>query len=163
MAQCQRIRVDRVFYDQRFPIDPLVQEEIDLTGLVAPLVALDSVTVEVSVTNCQLDLTAQTIDLEFFILKTLNFADNTILEFSFNVGVSDISLPKLADTTIPDEFVDRLRCEAFDFTPTETFTYDTTTQIFTDTLSIDITIKIVAFDQFLVNLCPSDMTRTVIV
>lgn len=163
MAQCERIRIDRVFYDQRFPIDPLVTEEINLAGLVTGGVQLDSVTVDVTVTSCDLDLTNDTISLEFFILKTLNFADGTILEFSFNIGVSDISLPKLIDTTIPDEFVDRLRCEAFDFTVTEEFTYNPGTQDFTDTLSIDITIKIVAFDQILVNLCPSDMTRTVTV
>lgn len=163
MAQCQRIRVDRVFYDQRFTIDPVVDEDVNLAGLVAPGVALNSVTVDVTVTNCEVDIANETLDLEFFILKTLNFADDTILEFSFNASVSDIALPKLGDTTIPDEFLDRLRCEAFDFTPTETFTYDPVTQDFTDTLAIEITIKIVAFDQILVNLCPSDMTRTVTV
>ena len=163
MAQCQRIRTDRVFYDQGFTIDPVFEDETNLSGLVPMGVQLDSVTVDVTVTNCELDLINQTIDLEFFILETLTFANGTIIVFSFNVGVSDIILPKLIDTTIPDEFLDRLRCETFDFTPTLTFTYNPGTQIFTDTLFVDIVIKIVAFDQILVSLCPSDMTRTVTV
>lgn len=161
MALCQRVKIDRVFYDQRMTLSVL-NENIFLTGLLPAGIPLDNVTVDVSVVSCDFDLANQTIDIEFFVKKTLTFG-NIVIEFSFNPLVPDIPLPKLGETNIPTEFLDRLKCQVFDFIPLETASYDPANQNFIDTLDIDITIKIDAVDQILVSLCPNDNTRTVTV
>ncbi len=163
MGFCQRIKYNRVFYDQRSTIEVLNEVNVSLANLIAAGIDITTVNVEASIIECDVDVANQTATIEFFIKKTLTFVDDSVIEFSFNPTATGISLPKLGETTIPDEFLDRLQCQIFDFTPIETFTYSPASQLFNDQLSIDLTLKVSAEDQALFTLCPPNLTRTVTV
>lgn len=87
-------------------------------------------------------------------------------------GDVTINLPKFQDTNIPPEFIPRLKCQVFDFTPFEDFDYTpaivnengviTTNARLTDTLDVRLVLKIAAEDQIFVKLCPESMTRVVV-
>ena len=163
MVNCERVKLQRVFYDQRFPLQIFDNQVTNLIGIVPPFLPLTSVEVNVIITQCNLNLVSQTVDLTFVITKILNFNNIIIVPLLFIPTISDIPLPKFNEATIPAQFVNRLECQVFDAVFSESFTYNVITRDFTESLAADLTIKVDAEDQILVSLCPKLLTKTVTV
>ena len=68
MANCERVKLQRVFYVQRFPLQIFDNQVTNLIGIVPPFLPLSSVEVNVTIDECNLNLVSQTIDLTFSIV-----------------------------------------------------------------------------------------------
>lgn len=161
----RRIKVDRVFYDQKFLLEDVVVEENVVIDFPNDATSITNVEVTVDIIECDLDMTDDTVDIQFDIIKILTFNTGDETEFSFSPLKQNIPLPKLKETYIPTKYEDRLTCQVYDFTPYDTFSYTPPsnpggTGTISDTVDVEMTIKITAEDQMIVGLS-SGKSKTV--
>jgi len=159
---CQRIKTDRVLYDERIFItenEPNIRLGREVPeGVIRPGLSQ----VEVAVVECDLvrgrggQITD--VDVTLFIDKTIVVEETTNLrglipfEFSFR-RTFRVPLAKIADATIDPADAARAHCQIVDIAAEDLLRL-TSGDTLSELLEVSIKLKIVVEDQILVMLCP---------
>lgn len=170
MGFCSRIKTDRVIYDERIFVtetEPAIPIGVDVPvgSIIDPLTS----TVSVSVVECDLTLdiagaiTGATVTLD--VQKDISIivpapAPPISLEYSFQRAFP-VVFAKIADATIDPADVPRARCQIVEIAATDTLALILVpTPSLSETLLVQMKLKIVVEDQILVALCPPNLSTT---
>lgn len=165
MGMCQRIKTERVLYDQRIFIDDNETDvPLDLGG--ATLIAVTNPVIQIDIIDCAVDFgdpammipPSVTLRANFIIEFTGSLSNGTTrnFEFSFLRAFGPFTLPKLDVTGLTADELRRAFCQIFDITMVTppVLTIDTAAGTFDISIQAAVKLKLVVFDQIMVALCP---------
>ncbi len=165
VGMCQRIKTERVLYDQRlFITENETDVPLDLGG--ATLVGVTNPVIQIDILDCDVDFgdpnlmipPTVTLRANFIIEFTGSLSDGTTrnFEFSFIRTFGPFTLPKLDVTGLTPDELRRAFCQIFDITMVAppVLTFDAVAGTFDILIQAAVKLKLVVFDQIMVALCP---------
>lgn len=166
MGMCNRIKTERVLYDQRVFLSdtetgvPLqLPPDVTLVNAANPLI-------QVTLMECDVnfDTTPPTLTVTpYFIVSFTGVLSNgEVRQFDFSFPGSPTSIPlvKLDRTVLTPDEIMRAFCQVFSVETTGTPTLRFTGVTFDIAFGLGVLIKIVVFDQIFVAACPPANTLT---
>ncbi len=174
MGLCQRIKTDRVLYDERIFINETENAiPLGVKPAAGSTISRNKSSAEVAVVECDVVRSGSAItavDVTLFIEKNIvvdqpGELPDLLFEFSFQKTFR-VPLVKIGEATISPADAARADCQIVDMTATDVLTLtnpssDTATATATvkDELVVAVKLKLVVpHDQILVALCPANMS-----
>lgn len=166
MGLCQRIKTDRVLYDERvFLTESEPAIPLGIVPARGSFIVVGESSVDVAVVECDLvrrddTITGATITLfidKNIVVRQPDTMPSIPFEFSFQ-RTFPVSLAKIFEASIDPADVARARCQIFDLTATDTLALSDDRRTLSETLLVAVKLKIVVEDQILVALCPENMS-----
>lgn len=170
MHICERIKTERVLYDQRV----FLRDDEKMVPLGLPtgvhLVSITSPVIQIDVVECEVDFgppppsppAAGALIRALLIIEFVgHLTDNTTRNFEFSFPIeANVALPKLNRTLFTEDEIARAICQVFDVQtnghPKLTCHADT----FDVFVEIAVKLKIAVLDQIVVALCPHANSQT---